>query len=34
MTWLKIQNGTFGRVITDELTIARLTDIVNKWIAR
>ena len=30
----KIQNGTFGRVITDEDTIIRLTDIVNKWIAR
>ncbi|MCR5556322.1 MAG: DUF5674 family protein [Butyrivibrio sp.] len=30
----KIQNGTYGRVITDEDTIIRLTDIVNKWIAR
>lgn len=30
----KIQNGTFGRVITDKDTIDRLTDIVNRWIAR
>ena len=30
----KIQNGTFGRVITDENTINYLTDIVNRWIAR
>lgn len=30
----KIQNGTFGRIITDEKTIAILTDIVNRWIAR
>jgi hypothetical protein len=30
----RIQNGTFGRVITDEKTIMWLTDIVNKWIAR
>ncbi len=30
----KIQNGTFGRVITDEKTIMILTDIVNRWIAR
>ena len=30
----KIQNGTFGRIITDENTIAILTDIVNRWIAR
>ena len=30
----RIQNGTFGRIITDEDTIQRLTDIVNKWIAR
>ena len=30
----KIQNGTYGRVITDNDTIQRLTDIVNRWIAR
>ena len=30
----KIQNGTYGRVITDENTILMLTDIVNKWIYR
>lgn len=30
----RIQNGTIGRVITDEKTILWLTDIVNKWIAR
>ena len=28
----KIQNGTYGRIITDEDTILRLTDIVNMWI--
>ncbi len=29
-----IQNGTYGRVITDEDTIEDLTDIVNLWIYR
>lgn len=29
-----IQNGTFGRVITDSDTIGELTDIVNQWIKR
>lgn len=29
-----IQNGTFGRVITDKDTIEDLTDIVNLWIYR
>ncbi|MBQ6734426.1 MAG: hypothetical protein IJR00_05905 [Lachnospiraceae bacterium] len=28
----KIQNGTYGRVITDEETICRLTDIIDLWI--
>ncbi len=30
----RIQNGTYGRVITDQPTIDRLTDIVDRWIAR
>ena len=30
----RIQNETYGRVITDEPTINMLTDIVNKWIVR
>lgn len=28
----KTQNGTYGRVITDEETICRLTDIIDLWI--
>lgn len=30
----RIQNGTFGRIITDEETISMLTDIINEWIYR
>ncbi|MBR0173522.1 MAG: hypothetical protein IJQ21_12125 [Lachnospiraceae bacterium] len=30
----RIQNGTFGRVITHEATIVRLTGIVDRWIDR
>ena len=30
----KIQNGTYGRIITDEKTIGELTEIVDEWIYR